>query len=728
MMKRKNKNLLTLALAFMVVGAGVGAVQSFHGTHVNDLAVAAADDSVFEDDITSIVSVKSVSLRADFKSRYDVVIDFGGITFNSATFYTNQYPNCDQIGVKITDYIVINGQTMTELYAKYNSVDARKEWIDDLDDGEKANTENEDWGFNKGWVPVVGQVNTNNLTLMIDRRLVAPTDLQLTIKSGLELSYTDDSGAAIGKITQNITFTLIPDATDVEKLVGVRTSNAEIVETEVTGIALQHVAETDKNIQYQVHTDLLFSKSYTSGRWTADHYMYLNDYFTINGKTFSWWNKETYLAEYTTGAINSTAWQYSVPLLDFLWAKSEIANGSGTVFQFYISKAWMTAMEIDENTMTLGVREGLTYLNADGKVAKTTNAISWQKPFKATVVVDGETSDVTYTVSNKAEKLAEIAAKLPENTAEYTYAWSEALPAELPLEDGKTYTVTKTAVEYTATLDYLEGDDATLTYTVENRTEKLAELKQAAQEKSDAQYKYAWDFPEELPLENGKTYQETKTAARYDVTFTADGASVGEGLTFTADTKDALTFPEVPVKEGYTGAWDIAVEDIIEWRDYEVEAVYTAIEYTATVVVDGETSSVTYTIENRAEKLAEIAAKLPADTTEYTYAWEEKLPETLPLENDKTYTVTKTEVVPEPSDSSSSSNNSSENPVDSSSENQSSSSKKPVDSSSSDGSSSSGGSITDLLSGCFGSISGLSVGVLALGAAAMLLKKKKEDK
>ena len=836
-MKKKNKNLLTLALATLVVGAGVDAVATVNSAPVSQAVIVKAADA-YVNDVTDYISVSKVSMNASYRSRYDVVINFDNVAFNAATFYTNQYP--EQLGVKLGDYIVINGKTITEICAPYSTgtqaeqKEARKVWLDDLDDGTNDNTSNEDWGFNKGWVPVVGQVNTNNVTLMIDRRLAAPTDLELTIKGGLEIPYTDADGDAVLKVSKDVTFKFIPDASNVENLKGVLASTEEL-ETTVTATAadFKRVGETEKNIQYQLHTDLALFSSYNAC-WLADHYMYLNDYFTVNGKTFSQWNKETYLAEYTTGAINSTAYQYSTPLVAFLHAKSEVVNGSGTVFQFYISKAWMTAMGIDESSMVLGIREGLTFVNPDGKVAKSSNALSYAKLYSATVSVNGENKTVQYTAANKADKLAEIAAMLPANTAEYTYAWAEALPTELPLEDGKTYTVAKTpveytitfagvegveaitftvenkdtlvlpavpektgysgawdkavvdlslenttvtavytaieytatvavngedktvvytienkaeklaeivamlpantaeytytwaealptelplengktyvvaktAVEYTATLDYLEGDDSTITYTVENRAEKLAEIKNIVSSKSGADYKYTWTgLPEELPLENGKTYVETKTAAEYEIVFKVDGEQYGETVTFTADTKAELVFPTIPAKDGYMAAWDKAVVDL-SLENATVTAVYTAIEYTATVVVDGTETTVTYTVENKAEKLAEIAAMLPANTAEYTYAWAETLPAELPLENGKTYTVIKTAVVVTPPTSEEPDN--SEEPT---------TSEQPTTSEPSSSE-----------SGCFGSVGGLSAGVLALGAAVMLLKKKKEDK
>ena len=70
-----------------------------------------------------------------------------------------------------------------------------------------------------------------------------------------------------------------------------------------------------------------------------------------------------------------------------------------------------------------------------------TNSNSWGRVYTATVV-NGETrTTVEYTVNNRAEKLAEIAAMLPENTIDYGYSWAEGLPEELPLSDGSVYTV-----------------------------------------------------------------------------------------------------------------------------------------------------------------------------------------------------------------------------------------------------------------------------------------------
>ena len=111
-----------------------------------------------------------------------------------------------------------------------------------------------------------------------------------------------------------------------------------------------------------------------------------------------------------------------------------------------------------------------------------------------------------------------------------------------------------------------------------------------------------------------------------------------------------------------------------------MNAVYEAIEYTATVVMaDGTSVEVKFTVENAAEKLAEIAAMLPANTEDYTYAWATEFPAELALA-DATFTVVATEV------------------------------EKPA-----------------AAGGCGSSIVGIGAAVTLLGAAVVVTMKKKED-
>lgn len=75
-----------------------------------------------------------------------------------------------------------------------------------------------------------------------------------------------------------------------------------------------------------------------------------------------------------------------------------------------------------------------------------------EKVYNATLTLgDGTQKNIAYTASNRAAKLEEVRAKLGTDDAQYTY--SHDLPAELPFEEGKTYTETRTVNKYTVTFE-----------------------------------------------------------------------------------------------------------------------------------------------------------------------------------------------------------------------------------------------------------------------------------
>ena len=389
-------------------------------------------------------------------------------------------------------------------------------------------------------------------------------------------------------------------------------------------------------------------------------------------------------------------------------------------------------------------------------------------------VEEGKADEViTFTIENRAEKLAEIKAKLPSSNDGYGHSWQD-LPITLPLENVTyvevlgaivytitfegvegvepikftvetkdeivlpvleeregytcawdktladigladiTFTAVYNVIEYTATLNYVEEGkaDEAITFTIENREEKLEEIK-AKQSTAVDGYTYSWnELPTMLPLEN-VTYEETATAIVYTITF--EGVEGVEPITFTVETKDEIVLPELEEREGYTCAWDKAVSEL-GLANVTLTAVYEVVEYTATVVVNGVETQVTYTIENREAKLMDIIAMKPiSDNEYYTYVWENALPEELPLENGKIYKVIK-QSVEKPDDSANSSSNSSSNDTSNDSANDSANNSESNEE-----------SVDNMVSGCFGSIGGLSVSlVLAFGAVCLL--KKKEDK
>lgn len=71
---------------------------------------------------------------------------------------------------------------------------------------------------------------------------------------------------------------------------------------------------------------------------------------------------------------------------------------------------------------------------------------------------------------------------------------------------------------YNATLTLIDGTQENIAYTASNRAAKLEEVKEKLGT-DDAQYTYSHDLPAELPFEEGKTYIETRTVNKYNVTF-----------------------------------------------------------------------------------------------------------------------------------------------------------------------------------------------------------------
>ena len=100
----------------------------------------------------------------------------------------------------------------------------------------------------------------------------------------------------------------------------------------------------------------------------------------------------------------------------------------------------------------------------------------------------------------------------------------------------------KKTIEYKAKLILAGGTEKEFSYTIENRTEKLAEVKKLIGT-NDAQYAYTNDLPTELPLEKDKTYTETRTVNKYSVT-------IGDNAPVDVEYGSMLKKPETdPVKE-----------------------------------------------------------------------------------------------------------------------------------------------------------------------------------
>ena len=109
-----------------------------------------------------------------------------------------------------------------------------------------------------------------------------------------------------------------------------------------------------------------------------------------------------------------------------------------------------------------------------------------------------------------------------------------------------------------------------------------------------------------------KTAEAVYTAIVYNVVFKADGVVV-DTKTYTVDNA-TVEAPAVPAKAHYTGAWESYT---LTTGDVEVNAVYTAVEYTVTFKADGAVvDTKTYTVAN-----ATVEAPAVPSKDHYTGVW-----------------------------------------------------------------------------------------------------------
>lgn len=148
----------------------------------------------------------------------------------------------------------------------------------------------------------------------------------------------------------------------------------------------------------------------------------------------------------------------------------KISKPDGTVVETIKMKSGTTAEEYgdlnvkinaellaDENGLVSGFSMTMSN-NKDGHLvfsAFTGNAE--EKVYNAKLVLaNGTEENISYTASNRAAKLEEVKSKLGTTGAQYTY--SNDVPAELPFEEGKTYTETRTLNKYTVTFKNYNGE------------------------------------------------------------------------------------------------------------------------------------------------------------------------------------------------------------------------------------------------------------------------------
>ena len=148
---------------------------------------------------------------------------------------------------------------------------------------------------------------------------------------------------------------------------------------------------------------------------------------------------------------NAGVGQVQIAKLD--GTKTEIINvnkGWVDVFEKNIDVKVNAELLADENGLVHGFRMNAINDDSDSFVFSKFTSGTEEKVYNATLTLGDDTQEnIAYTASNRAAKLEEVKAKLGTDDAQYTY--SHDLPAELPFEEGKTYTETRTVNKYNVT-------------------------------------------------------------------------------------------------------------------------------------------------------------------------------------------------------------------------------------------------------------------------------------
>ena len=401
-----------------------------------------------------------------------------------------------------------------------------------------------------------------------------------------------------------------------------------------------------------VYTDL-FKGNLLGYAMIDGGYKYLTDYVYINDQSVNDINKNTDTTgwDWSTSYPQSVGDTYHVPVMLYVSANTdkEYADKGATRIEIKIHENYMKSVEGD---LTLTMKGGINLFDNTNKtmygIGNDAVGSIYYKTYKLTINVDGKDTvlDAKHTMPLDftnfcQEKTGYTFSGWFTDSALTTAATETTMPASNYTVYGK-----YNAIEYTAKIVLGDGSEQNVTYTIENRAAKLEEMKGLLSE-DDAQYAYTNDLPTELPLENGKTYTESRTVKEYDVVI-GDAAAVKKAY------GSKLEKPQndpTKTKLGYTVTFDGWYNGDAKWNfendtvtgDVTLVAKFneTVNTYSATLnLADGSSQTITYTIENRTEKLAEAKALLSADNAQYAYT--NDLPTELPLENGKTYTESRT--------------------------------------------------------------------------------------
>lgn len=262
-------------------------------------------------------------------------------------------------------------------------------------------------------------------------------------------------------------------------------------------------------------------------------------------------------------------------------------------------------------------------------------------------LVDGEESlgvgnikvdNLTYTVGAdgigvfSCDRTIQITKGDDPNIADDT--WLGPMLGDVPLQlkgkinDNKVYVTIDINMESLGQVIHVElGDDNfppptyTLTFMVEGDTIKTIELEEGAaieypEVEARKGYSFAWDKELAVMPAEATTITGTYTAITYTLTFVVDGETV---KTVDLMEDDAIEYPEVETREGYTFAWDKELT-VMPGEATTITGVYTANIYKV-IYMDGETVIASYEVVY-GESLPEAPVYNREDDQEFTYTFE----------------------------------------------------------------------------------------------------------
>ncbi len=243
---------------------------------------------------------------------------------------------------------------------------------------------------------------------------------------------------------------------------------------------------------------------------------------------------------------------------------------------------------------------------------------------------DANNYNVNYEVDGVIVHTDSVAYGAPINTITaptkdgYTFSGWQNVPATMPAED-VTITGTFTADSYDIVY-YVDGVEyARETYATDAAITPVAEPSQTG-------YTFSgWDnVPATMPA-GGAEVNGTYTANTYVITVLADGEEIGEiEATYGAPvSEEDFANIDVPEKTGYDFAGFDSIPATMPAEDITVNVVYTAIDYTLTLVADGETvAALTYNYGDTVD-----ASAYTAEKTGYDFIGWDNLPDTMPAED-----------------------------------------------------------------------------------------------